>query len=117
MVHGIRDGTLADLCLWLLRWRWRLRIVGVSMQPLLQPGDEVLVDVRAYRRSPPTPGDIVVLQHPHQPQLHIVKRAISVTPSGDCFVQGDNPSASTDSRSFGCVNASQLLGKVVCRFL
>ena len=117
MVHEIRDGTLADLFLWLLRWRRRLRIVGLSMQPLLQPGDEVLVDVRAYRRSLPTPGDIVVLQHPHQPQLRIVKRAVAITPAGDCFVQGDNPSASTDSRTFGCVQASLILGKVVCRFL
>ena len=30
------------------------------MAPLLEPGDEVLADPRAYRRSPPHPGDIVV---------------------------------------------------------
>ncbi|HEY9738578.1 MAG TPA: S24/S26 family peptidase, partial [Trichocoleus sp.] len=63
----LRHSRLTDLLLWLLRQRLRLRVVGRSMLPLLRPGEEVLVDLWAYRGkaktgSPqhPQPGDIVV---------------------------------------------------------
>ena len=86
------------------------------MSPLLQPGDEVLVDPRAYRRTLPQPGDIVVAQHPYTLNLRIVKRVISVTDDGRCQLEGDNGSESSDSRSFGTVPAVAILGRVTCRF-
>ena len=86
------------------------------MLPLLQPGDEVLVNPRAYHTVSPSPNDLVVAQHPHNPNLRLIKRVTAVLGDGACFVTGDNPKASTDSRTFGAIAPQQILGKVICRF-
>jgi nickel-type superoxide dismutase maturation protease len=85
------------------------------MRPLLIPGEEVLIDPAAYRHTPPQPGDLVVAQHPQQPELRLIKGVVSVD-AQDCFLQGVNLEASTDSRTFGQVPLTYLLGRVVCRF-
>ena len=87
------------------------------MSPLLEPGEEVLVDLRAYRRQLPRPGDIVVARHPYQQDLRIIKRVVMVTDDGRCRLKGDNVVESTDSRSFGMVPPSQILGRVTSRFM
>lgn len=86
------------------------------MLPLLQPGDEVLVNPNAYRVSSPMPGDLVVAQHPHRLDLRLIKRVVTVQDNGDCILIGDNPTASTDSRHFGAISPARILGQVVCRF-
>ncbi|MEB3267485.1 MAG: nickel-type superoxide dismutase maturation protease [Leptolyngbya sp.] len=104
-----------EVALWLLRRRRRFRVSGESMLPLLQPGEEVLVNPAAYRQVPPAAGDIVVATHPQQPTLPIIKRVLFV--AGDrCYLRGDNPAVSTDSRRFGLVPHHAILGRVVCRF-
>lgn len=105
-----------QLLLWLLRRRRRFRITGNSMLPTLQPGQEVLMDPRAYESAPPQVGDVVVAQHPYRPQQKIVKRVCQTFADGRCLLEGDNPVQSTDSRIFGSVDKDLLLGKVVCRF-
>lgn len=84
--------------------------------PLLKPGDEVLIDPLAYRRQPPQPGDIVVAQHPFQSDLRMVKRVKSTLEDGRCYLAGDNPLESSDSRSFGPVTPRHILGRVTSRF-
>jgi len=86
------------------------------MFPLLQPGDEVLVDVRAFEKRTPQVGDVVMVQHPTQPDLKMVKRVTAVLPDDTYQITGDNPSASTDSRIFGPVPPEQILGLVTARF-
>jgi nickel-type superoxide dismutase maturation protease len=86
------------------------------MQPLLAPGNEVLVDPSAYRASAPQPGDLVIAQHPLQPELRMVKRVEAVVTGPRYVLKGDNPTASTDSRAFGAVGAEHILGKVTCCF-
>lgn len=113
----IRNSNVWDILLWLLRQRQRFRVVGVSMLPLLLPGDEVLVDRGAYRRSLPCQEDIVVIRSPKSPDILSIKRVTAVRQSGACFVRGDNPSQSTDSRVFGWVEPSLILGRVTSRFL
>ena len=113
----IRNSNVVDILLWLLRQRQRFRVEGISMLPLLQPGDEVLVNRRAYWRSLPSVKDVVVISHPLQPDIRLLKRVISIRQSGACFVQGDNSSHSTDSRSFGWVEPQHILGCVTSRFL
>jgi len=108
--------NLREFLLWLLRFRRRYRISGNSMLPLLKPGDEVLINPRAYRRAQPQPGDIVVTRHPHRPKLRLIKRVVSVTAAGSCILEGDNPLESTDSRVFGPVTPGQILGRVTGRF-
>jgi len=88
-----------------------LQIEGDSMIPILHSGDRVLVDPR----STPEPGDVVVARHPYKSSVRIVKRLISVEPDGRVHLAGDNPNESTDSRTFGSVSRSDLLGKVIAR--
>ncbi|MBM3239678.1 nickel-type superoxide dismutase maturation protease [Candidatus Poribacteria bacterium] len=116
MCAELKNSHLGELLLWLLRLRRRFRITGNSMTPLLKPGDEVLVNPRAYQRMPPKPGDIVVTRHPYRTDLRLVKRVATVLPDGRCLIEGDNPSESTDSRSFGPVAPKQILGQVTGRF-
>ncbi|HEY9881912.1 MAG TPA: S26 family signal peptidase [Leptolyngbyaceae cyanobacterium] len=99
------------------------------MLPLLQPGEEVLVDPTAYVRSHsqisprnsikpslPQSGDIVVARQPHNPDLRIIKWVVFVEDDGRCYLQGLNLEESTDSRRFGLVSPTLILGRVVCRF-
>jgi nickel-type superoxide dismutase maturation protease len=85
------------------------------MVPELRDGDEVLVDGRAYRRSPPKPGDVVLVSHPTQAGTRILKRVDGVR-DGGLWLLGDNAGESTDSRHFGAVDPSRVLGRVVARF-
>lgn len=108
--------NLINLLLWLLRRRHRFRIEGNSMQPLLQPDDQVLVDTHIYNSSSPSIDDIVVLTHPFQSDLKIIKRITKISKSEGFFVQGDNPLVSIDSRDFGFVKPELIIGKVICLF-
>ncbi|MEL7038299.1 MAG: nickel-type superoxide dismutase maturation protease [Cyanobacteria bacterium J06592_8] len=112
----IRDSNFWDVLLWMLRQRKRFQVVGVSMLPQLLPGDEVLVDERAYQRVHPSSEDVVIVRSPQQPDLRLIKRVFAVDQDGACFVQGDNPSQSIDSRSFGWVERDLILGRVTSRF-
>ena len=86
------------------------------MAPLLEPGDEILVDPRAYRRVPPRPGDIVIARHPFRTDLLLVKRVAAVRENGYCRLEGENRSESTDSHVFGPLPPERILGRVTSRF-
>ena len=81
------------------------------MVPAFEAGDRILL-VPAWRIRP---GQIVGLVDPRQPDRLLVKRIRSIDAAG-IRVEGDNPSASTDSRHFGPVDRSQLAGRVVYRY-
>jgi len=81
------------------------------MMPVLAPGDRLVV----VKLGAPRRGDVVALRDPQEPGRLLVKRVASVTASG-VDVRGDNPSHSRDSRSFGPVSPSQLVGKAVYRY-
>src|SRR5215212_3133593 len=91
----------SNVLLWLARRRRLYRVTGESMLPGLKPGELVFVDFNAYRLVQPQAGHIVILYHPYRPGLKIIKRVTEVLDGGKYFVSGDNPAASTDSRSFG----------------
>jgi nickel-type superoxide dismutase maturation protease len=103
-----------DLLLWRIGRRERFVVRGGSMEPTLGDGDEVLVDPRAYRRRPPRVGDVVLIQHPLRGDVRAIKRVAELR-EGGVWVLGDNPRASTDSRIFGPVPLSHLLGRVARR--
>ena len=87
------------------------------MCPTLRPGDHLLVNRAAYLLSRPRPGDIVVLRDPEEPGRVLVKRvAGGGSDAGSCFVVGDNPAASRDSRQLGSVLQELILGKVWFRY-
>jgi nickel-type superoxide dismutase maturation protease len=85
------------------------------MVPLLEPGDEVLVDPQAYRKDSPHPGDIVVARHPYRTDVRLIKRVAEVLADGRCVLQGDNPDESSDSRVFGAIPPGRIVGRVTSR--
>jgi len=64
------------------------------------------------------PGDAVVVEHPERPGFEMVKRVVAA-PGGrrlgpdEVWVEGDDPGASTDSRTFGPVAARSVAARVV----
>ena len=98
--------------------RRRFRVSGLSMFPCLLDGEEVIAKLKAYSLQV---NDIVVLYHPLRPNLIMIKRIKQILIDEEkgnqqYFVQGDNISASTDSRHFGWVNEDLIIGKIICRF-
>ena len=119
MQAELKAADLGEFLLWLLRRRSRYRVSGNSMLPVLQPGDEVLVDKRAYRKTPPMPGDLVVARHPFQKDVRLVKQVTAVDADGRCRLEGTNPLGvieSSDSRGFGSVSQEKIVGRVTSRF-
>ena len=94
-----------------LRLVRRVEVLGASMRPTLEPGDRLLVV--AGRRI--CPGDLVALADPRQPARTLVKRVKRLDDAG-LTVLGDDPAASTDSRSFGPVPRRTVLGRAVYRY-
>ena len=81
------------------------------MRPALEPGDRLLlVRRRTYR-----PGTVVAVRDPRDGRL-LVKRVAAVTADGRLVVAGDDPAASTDSRTFGPVPHSSVRGQAVHRY-
>ena len=97
-----------------LRWPVRrFRVRDTSMQPALRPGDRLLVTTWAR----PRPGDVVVFRDPEATRTLTVKRVQALTPEGSLIVLGDNPNVSRDSRHFGPVARSLIVGRAVYRYL
>ncbi len=86
------------------------------MLPLLHPGDEILIDPRAYTNAAIQPDEIVWVQDPRDVSNEMVKQVLAVEPSGVIFVVGINRAESTDSRHFGTVLPKHILGKVTSQF-
>jgi nickel-type superoxide dismutase maturation protease len=93
---------------WLLR---RVQVSGDSMRPGLQGGDRLLV-MRARRVRK---GDVVAVADPRRPARVVVKRVAAVGPDG-VTVLGDDPDASTDSRTYGPVPRALVQGRAVYRY-
>ena len=101
-------GAVALAVAWAVVRPRRVVVEGRSMEPTLAPGDRLLV-VRARHLHP---GDVVAVRDPTEARRVLVKR-ISAVLEDEIVVRGDNPEASTDSRSFGPVRAGAVLGRVV----
>lgn len=91
----------------------RVVVTGPSMAPRLVEGDRLLVLRTGARRL--QAGHMVAVRDPRDESRVLVKR-VSVVRRGDVEVLGDNPAASTDSRTFGPVANRLVLGRVVYRY-
>jgi nickel-type superoxide dismutase maturation protease len=94
------------------------------MAPSLRPGDRLLVAVRprwlpgwVVPRWWISPGQVVAVEDPRDPRRVLVKRVRAVdAAAGTLEVLGDAPAASTDSRTFGPVPRSSVVGRAVYRY-
>lgn len=83
-----------------------------SMQPLLFPGNVVLVN----RLQKGKRGDVVVLKNPQKnnPQEYLIKQ-IAKEKNNSVYVLGTNKIKSIDSRHFGWIEKKDIIGKIILR--
>jgi signal peptidase I len=100
------------------------RIVSASMEPALQKGDFVLFDKTVNGCYTPHKNDVVIFRYPDDPSKIFVKRVAgipgdtlsfdnapaTIVPHGCVFVLGDNRGHAVDSRTFGPIPASSIIG-------
>jgi nickel-type superoxide dismutase maturation protease len=84
-----------------------IEVEGPSMVPTLYPGDWMLVQHGARVR----PGHVIVLRHPFQQDLLVVKR-VAERRDGGWWVLGDNAAAGGDSTVYGVVPDELVLARV-----
>ena len=89
----------------------RVRIIGPSMEPALRNADWWVV----RRTGEVRPGDVIAFRHPLRPDLVVVKRIVSTDPDG-WWVEGDNAASSEDSRQFGAVPRTHVIGRLSWRY-
>lgn len=85
-------------------------VYNPSMLPTLRPGDRLLLRYDVPVRA----GHVVVVRHPFQRDLLIVKRAVRHGADG-WWVRGDNPYAGNDSREFGAVPDELVMARAALR--
>ncbi|RYG35432.1 signal peptidase I [bacterium] len=112
-------------------------VQGVSMMPTFKPNQRLLVSDAYWLIGPIREKDIVVVREKEIPNGYFIKRvyrtggeevdyanypkgysirqATFKVPEGTVFLLGDNRPQSEDSRSFGPVELSRIIGKVVVR--
>jgi mitochondrial inner membrane protease subunit 1 len=120
MRRGFWTGTALILIGWWFLRPFRAAVTGRSMEPELLPGDYLVAMRTRVRR-----GSLVVVEHPGRQGFEVVKRVVAVAGDtvdgtrlghGHAWIQGDNRSASSDSRSFGPVGLEAIKGVVRLRY-
>jgi nickel-type superoxide dismutase maturation protease len=108
--------SLAAVSLW--RSFRRVEVTGSSMSPTLEPGDRLVVIASPFgTRRWPRPGDVVAVRDPRQSDRILIKRVAALhRRAGTLDVVGDDRQASTDSRAFGPVPRSAIVGRAVYRY-
>jgi nickel-type superoxide dismutase maturation protease len=81
------------------------RVKGASMHPTMPHGKLVF----AWRHKKPKVGDVVIVKH-HR--VEVLKRVHQI--QGElAYLLGDNPEESTDSRQYGWLPVSTIIGVVM----
>jgi signal peptidase I len=108
--------TVGAVALW--RSFRRVEVAGMSMAPALLPGDRLVVLGSPWMSQPwPKPGAVIAVRDPRLGGRILIKRVSSVhRHDGTLEVVGDAPDVSTDSRSFGPVPRSSIVGRAVYRY-
>lgn len=111
MGNAIKKATLLEMALYFLGRRKVFLVEGDSMIPTLANGDKVLIRPAVSV----TVGDLVVAEHPYRSDVKVVKRVGYVSGDGRLTLVGDNPTESSDSRTFGTVSIESIIGNVVSK--
>ena len=89
-----------------------MAVAGHSMEPALREGDWLLV---LPPRRQPRIGEVVVVRDPREPTRLLLKRVAAVR-DGEITVMGDRRDHSTDSRYFGDVPLTDVVGRAAFRY-
>jgi len=105
-----------------------MRVYGHSMIPVLHPGQLVFIAKGAYASREPQRGEIVAARPASLEGKAVVKRIVGLPhervqadgrewqlENAQFFLLGDQPEYSLDSRIFGPVSRSELIGPVRLR--
>lgn len=84
------------------------RVQDKSMEPILHENDYIIVSSFFGKLRV---GDLIVLLHPKL-QVKIIKKIAKIK-ENTIFVVGTNEALSDDSRSFGYIDAKNVVGKVL----
>jgi len=88
-----------------------LKVTGNSLYPIYDEGDFVIVSKIPFYFGSPKPGDVVAFHQPGYGTL--IKLVEGVDPAhGELTVRGTQPE-SVDSRVFGPISKTALVGKVI----
>lgn len=86
-------------------------VEGNSMSPTLENGEKIFIKSAKKIEV----GDIVLAKHPYKKSVKILKRVAEITEDGKLNLIGDNPSESSDTRSFGLILTENVIGKAVSK--
>ena len=81
------------------------------MLPTYASGDWLV----ATRNRRIAPGQVVLIERESRPGILLIKRVLRAE-GQKWWVEGDNASASDDSRSFGAIDESEIVGRIRFRF-
>jgi len=81
------------------------------MSPTYAAGDWLVVT----RKGRIAPGQVVVIERSAQPGFLLIKRVVRAQ-GQSWWVEGDNETASDDSRSFGPIDPKEIIGRVRFRY-
>ena len=105
----------------------RVKVADRSMSPTLLPGDRLRLEPLDPSALAGLRGRVVVVVDPESGGRWLIKRVVGTpgevpspgeepVPDDSVFVVGDNLPESRDSRAFGPVRVSQILGVVTTRY-
>jgi signal peptidase I len=97
-------------------WTWRVEVAGHSMEPTLLAGDWLLVDPLAYRRLPPTRGDLVVAPDGRTARRWLVKRVDGILDDGRVGLTSDHAAHAGDHARLEPVEVRCLIGRPWLRY-
>ena len=95
----------------IIGYRQHLRVVGTSMEGILDEGDLITYKKLNPQNIDLAIGDIVVASHPKIKNKLIVKRIHNIY-QNKYDLRGDNSFSSTDSRELGLFELDLIIGKV-----
>ena len=123
LLGSIAWGAVRDYCT--KNYVEAFKIPTASMESAVHQGDYVLADKTAYNRMAPKKGDVVIFVYPDDRSKKFIKRIEALpgdtvatvngtkekVPHGYVYVLGDNRENSYDSRQFGFIPLSDIVGK------